>query len=74
MYLPLAKILRSCTRIGKIDARRQWATFVGILGRKNVVKNAGYGHAALAPVQIVVKDMNVRLIRDEEYPASTAKK
>jgi hypothetical protein len=55
---------------GRIDAKRQWVTLVGVLGGKNVVKNAGYGHAALAPVQIVVKDMNMRLIRDEDYPAS----
>jgi hypothetical protein len=56
---------------GRIDATKQWATFVGVLGGKNVVKNAGYGHAALAPVQIVVKETNVRLIRDEEYPVPT---
>jgi hypothetical protein len=51
---------------GRIDARRQWATFLGILGIQ--VKHAGYGHVGLAPVQIVVKETNVRIIRDEEYP------
>jgi hypothetical protein len=55
---------------GNIDARRQWATFVGVLGGKNVVKNLGYGHAALAPVQIVVNETNIRLIKDGEYPPS----
>jgi hypothetical protein len=31
---------------GRIDARRQWAAFIGVLGGKNAIKNAGYGHAS----------------------------
>jgi hypothetical protein len=56
---------------GRIDARRQSATFVGVLGVQ--VRHAGYGHVGLAPVQIVVKEANV-IIRDEEYPTSALRK
>jgi hypothetical protein len=56
---------------GRVDARRQWATFLGLLGAKTLLKGVGYGHVGLAPVQIVVKETSVRLIKDEEYPPPT---
>jgi hypothetical protein len=59
---------------GRIDATKQWVTFLRALFGKKFLEFGGYGHIGAAPVQIVVKDMNVRLIRDEEYPTSPVKK